>query len=115
MMTDRPSAKLAELLEKASPDDRKVIIGWLLESRFGVSASNPEDQWMVKRLRTAQMFGDIPTGETQLVTVRLPQELHGQLRNWCGEHGFTMASVIRGVVERFVSERRAAAEGDPSA
>jgi len=37
------------------------------------------------------------------------------LRNWCSEHGFTMASVIRGVVERFVSERREATEGDPSA
>ena len=113
-MTDRPAAKLAELLEKASPDDRKIIIAWLLESRFGVSATNPEDQWMVKRLRTLQMFTDLPTGESQLVTVRLPQELHGQLKNWCGEHGFTMASVIRGVVERFVSERRAAPEGDRS-
>ena len=108
-MPERPTAKLAELLEKASPDDRKVIIGWLLESRFGASA---EDQWTVKRLRTAQMFSDLPTGESQLVTVRLPQELHGQLRSWCGEHGFTMAAVIRGLVERFVSERRAATEGE---
>ena len=114
-MADRPWVKLAELLEKASPDDRKIIIAWLLESRFGVSATNPEDQWMVKRLRTLQMFTDLPTGESQLVTVRLPQELHGQLKNWCSEHGFTMASVIRGVVERFMSERRAAAEGNPSA
>jgi hypothetical protein len=114
-MPDRPAAKLAELLEKASPDDRKVIIAWLLESRFGVSAASAEDQWTVKRLRTLQMFGELPSGESQLVTVRLPQELHGQLRNWCGEHGFTMAAVIRGVVERFVSERREATEGDPSA
>jgi hypothetical protein len=114
-MADRPSAKLVELLEKAPPDDRKAIIAWLLEGKFGVSATNPDDQWTVKRLRTAQMFGDIPTGETQLVTVRLPQELHAQLRDWCAQHGFTMAAVIRGVVERFVSLRRAAAEGDPSA
>ena len=112
-MTDRPSAKLAELLEKASPDDRKVITGWLLESRLGVSAADAEDE--VERPRTVKLFSGLPLGESQLVTVRLPQELHGQLRNWCGEHGFTMASVIRGVVERFVSERRAAAEGDPSA
>ena len=112
-MTDRPSAKLAELLEKASPDDRKVIVGWLLESRLGVSAADAEDQ--VERPRTVKLFSGLPMGESQLVTVRLPQELHGQLRNWCGEHGFTMASVIRGVIERFVSERRAAAEGDPSA
>ena len=110
-MSDLPSAKLAELLEKASSDDRKIIVGWLLESRFGVPAASAEDQ----RLETTRLFSDLPLGESQLVTVRLPQELHGQLRNWCSEHGFTMASVIRGVVERFVSERRAAAEGGPSA
>lgn len=110
-MSDLPSAKLAELLEKASSDDRKIIVGWLLESRFGVPAASAEDQ----RLETTRLFSDLPLGESQLVTVRLPQELHGQLRNWCSEHGFTMASVIRGVVERFVSERREATEGDPSA
>lgn len=114
-MRDRPSAKLAELLEKASPDDRKVIVGWLLESRLGVSAASAEDQGTVEHPRTVRLFSDLPTGESQVVTVRLPQELHGQLKNWCSEHGFTMASVIRGVVERFVSERRAAAEGDRSA
>lgn len=112
-MADRPSEKLAELLEKASPDDRKAIVGWLLESRFGPSAVDAEDQ--EKRPRTVKLYSGLPLGESQLVTVRLPQEVHGQLRDWCGEHGFTMASVIRGVIERFVSERRASAEGEPSA
>lgn len=111
-MAEQPSVKLAELLEKASPDDRKAIVAWLLESRFAVSAADAEDQ--AERPRTVKLFSGLPLGESQLVTVRLPQELHGQLRDWCSEHGFTMASVIRGVVERFVSERRAAAEADPS-
>ena len=109
-MADRPTAKLAELLERASPEDRKIIVEWLLEGRSGVLAAGAEDQ----RLETTRLFSDLPLGESPLVTVRLPQELHGQLRNWCSEHGFTMASVIRGVVERFVAERRASAGDDPS-
>jgi hypothetical protein len=43
--------------------------------------------------------------ESQLVTIRLPAERHTQLRTWCSEHGFTMASVVRGLVERFLEEQ----------
>ncbi len=43
--------------------------------------------------------------ESQLVTIRLPAERHAQLRTWCSEHGFTMASVVRGLVERFLEEQ----------
>jgi hypothetical protein len=43
--------------------------------------------------------------ESQLVTIRLPAERHTQLRTWCAEHGFTMASVVRGLVERFLEQQ----------
>lgn len=47
-----------------------------------------------------------PVGEgTQLSTVRLPTESHAKLRDWCSTHGFTMAAVIRGLVERFLDEQ----------
>jgi len=55
----------------------------------------------------------LPSGEdSQLVTVRLPQEQHAQLRAWCSAHNFTMAAVIRGLLERFLEEE--AAVGDPA-
>jgi hypothetical protein len=50
-----------------------------------------------------QLGGWLPAGEeSQLVTVRLPAEQHERLRTWCAEHNFTMAAVVRGLIERFL-------------
>ena len=38
----------------------------------------------------------------QMVPVRFSSEQHAQLRQWCSEHGFSMATVIRGLVSRFL-------------
>jgi hypothetical protein len=38
----------------------------------------------------------------QVVPVRFTAEQHAQLREWCAEHGFSMATVIRGLVARFL-------------
>jgi hypothetical protein len=38
----------------------------------------------------------------QMVPVRFSTEQHAQLRTWCTEHGFSMATVIRGLVARFL-------------
>lgn len=45
------------------------------------------------------------TGPAAMLPVRLPPELHERLRAWSGEHGFSMASVVRGLVERFLDEQ----------
>jgi hypothetical protein len=37
-----------------------------------------------------------------MVPVRFSSEQHAQLRQWCSEHGFSMATVIRGLVARFL-------------
>jgi hypothetical protein len=41
-------------------------------------------------------------GPSTMLPVRLPPELHARLREWCAEHGFSMAGVVRGLVERFL-------------
>jgi hypothetical protein len=46
------------------------------------------------------------TGQ-QVVPVRFPAEQHAQLREWCAEHGFSMATVIRGLVARFLESQTA--------
>ena len=113
-MAERPSALLAELLENASTENRRVVTAWLLESRLGMSAAAAEDYWAVRRMRAAQVIGELSPGESRLVTVRLPQDVHGELEDWCTEHGFSTAAVVRGLVERFVAERRAAGGGEPA-
>ena len=45
------------------------------------------------------------SGPTAMLPVRLPPELHDRLRRWSNEHGFSMAGVVRGLVERFLDER----------
>ena len=46
----------------------------------------------------------------QMVPVRFPEPQYRRLKDWCGRHGFSMAVVVRGLVERFLDdqERRAA-------
>ena len=41
----------------------------------------------------------------QMVPVRFSSEQHAQLRQWCSEHGFSMATVIRGLVSRFLESQ----------
>ncbi len=42
----------------------------------------------------------------QMVPVRFSAEQHARLRTWCGEHGFSMATVIRGLVDRFLESQQ---------
>lgn len=43
----------------------------------------------------------------QMVPVRFSAEQHARLRAWCSEHGFSMATVIRGLVDRFLDSQQA--------
>jgi hypothetical protein len=117
MTTPRPepAKRLVELLETLPAEERAEITAWLLGQRHaglflrraawsglgvgaGAAAAAGEQ---VQRLT-----GALPAGEdSQLVTIRLPAERHAQLREWCLEHEFTMAAVVRGLVERFLEQQ----------
>jgi ParG len=43
----------------------------------------------------------------QMVPVRFSTDQHTRLRAWCTEHGFSMATVIRGLVDRFLDSQQA--------
>jgi hypothetical protein len=47
------------------------------------------------------------TGPVAMLPVRLPPELHERLRRWSTDAGFSMASVVRGLIERFLDEQAA--------
>ncbi len=38
----------------------------------------------------------------QLIPVRLSEDAHRRLKQWCAEHDFPMSVVVRGLVERFL-------------
>jgi hypothetical protein len=49
--------------------------------------------------------------EHQTFVCRLPDEQHAALKAWCNEHGFSMATVVRGLVENFLNAQAASAAG----
>jgi DNA-binding CsgD family transcriptional regulator len=48
------------------------------------------------------------SGPLRTLPVRFPEQQYQRLKAWCEEHKFPMAVVVRGVVERFLDERRPA-------
>lgn len=109
-----PAEKLASLLETLEPDDRKEITAWLLGRGTPGLAHLSRDavlglqRSLMTRIRDDLLAGrDVATGlvsgeNSQLVTVRLPTAQHERLRAWCNDHNFTMAAVVRGLIERFL-------------
>src|SRR4051794_22477298 len=133
-MDPTPAQKLAELLESAPAADRTAITAWLLESRAAPPATGPVEAeigtqfgvvpigalrqlgrtvissgqaevWLGDRPAERLRGALTPGQDSQLVTLRLPTERHAQLRQWCTEHDFSMAAVIRGLVEQFLEAR----------
>ncbi len=93
-----PPERLVELLETLPAEERQEITTWLLERSVGGFAA--------PFFGLRHLASTLPAGEdSQLVTLRLPADRHSQLRDWCAEHGFTMAAVVRGLVERFLEEQ----------
>ncbi|MBV9313364.1 MAG: hypothetical protein JO100_06350 [Pseudonocardia sp.] len=43
--------------------------------------------------------------QLQAVPIRLTSHQHSRLRHWCAQHNFTMATVIRGLVDQFLDSQ----------
>lgn len=77
------------------------------ELRAAVARSALHEPSTLATLFTAQK----PIGPDQImIPVRLSQAQHRRLKQWCAEHNFPMAVVVRGLVDRFLNswEKRAA-------
>jgi hypothetical protein len=99
-----PAEQLVALLETLPPEQRQELTSWLL----GTSVGQIGRAW-TPPLALHRLASSLPTGEdSQLVTIRLPADRHGALRTWCADHGFTMAAVVRGLVERFLEDQQRA-------
>jgi len=92
--------------------DRNLVYSWLLRRGFEAEEAGmltlpartrgpvttllQQDVTLARAAPLAQASGQ------QMVPVRFSSEQHAQLRQWCSEHGFSMATVIRGLVARFL-------------
>ena len=96
------------------PEQRDLVLTWLLRQRPGLSrqwtigarASEHAAELHALQLSAArQPTRGMPPTAQQVVPVRFPAQQHAQLREWCAEHGFSMATVIRGLVARFLESQ----------
>jgi hypothetical protein len=111
-------AEVVRLLVKAVatlPDaERDQVYAWFLDR--GITGSRPGSfagpgplprqlREMSATLLSLQTAGGLPGAQPvgqQVVPVRFAADQHAALRSWCSEHGFSMATVIRGLVARFL-------------
>ena len=115
---------LVRALSQLPPADRDRVYTWLLGTSLtpqpGVTGPLGHLGWAVKAeapparqqdfaeagaelVRT--LFRGAPAPAQQMVPVRFSVEQHARLRAWCTEHGFSMATVIRGLVDRFLDSQ----------
>jgi hypothetical protein len=109
-----PVRLLVHAVGQLPPGQRDLVLTWLLRQRPGLSR-----QWTqgarasehAAELHALQLtaFGQPGRGAApsaqQVVPVRFPAQQHAQLRDWCADHGFSMATVIRGLVARFLESQ----------
>jgi hypothetical protein len=135
----REDDKVARLLVKALralPErdrdivTRHLLISWLRRPESPVSLPGPpiaEGETFVQAIPqppsappwtgpnpAVQFLAGAPPTEAQIVPIRLPEAQHRALKTWSGEHGFSMASVIRVLVERFLEGQGVEVEGAPT-
>jgi hypothetical protein len=125
MVMGEPEPSPRELIARAveqglKPEERQKVTAWLLERSFGTRlgghsigigtaigsavATEQRERLLEVTFGSGSSAGG-RRGEHQVVPIRLPTDQHAALRDWCQEHGFTMATVVRGLVERFLEEQ----------
>jgi hypothetical protein len=99
---------LVKALAGLPPAERDEVYVWLLGRSMTGPYGSPQVPGRLRevssQLLALQNAGGPSAAQTgqQLVPVRFSADQHAQLRAWCAEHGFSMATVIRGLVVRFL-------------
>lgn len=116
MTPDAQSDTVADLVLKAldsfSASERRQVLSALIQSGLSPAPAPYPAQAMAPRSATEGFFSPgvraSAGGPPAVLPVRLPQDQLERLRTWCADHGFSMAVVIRGLVERFLESQRPA-------
>jgi len=108
---------------KALPEDeQQAIFAYFFERGTGVPQPPFFEQFIQEGMQRPEGEGDAGAGSManrrlsivnaltaksagpnhQLIPVRLSEDSHRRLKEWCAEHNFPMAVVVRGLVDRFL-------------
>ena len=119
------SRLLAQAVGQLPEADRDRVYSWLLRTglrpsragapgplarRLGWSLGAAAGSQTQTREWGAAVVSELVRGSSspaqQMVPVRFSADQHARLRTWCGAHGFSMATVIRGLVDRFLESQQ---------
>ncbi|MCQ4082210.1 hypothetical protein NGB36_16740 [Streptomyces sp. RB6PN25] len=122
-----PAELLLQAVDTLPKAERDRVLVWLIDPTpnsgqaawaqrsyaQGIASRVPElSPQMGEALR--RRFSAARGDELQAVPVRLTADQLATLRQWSQEHQFSMATVIRGLVGRFLEEQGAAAPSEAS-
>jgi hypothetical protein len=106
---DRAARLLLKALDSLTQRDRDLVLRNLLTGRIGSvsgrGSSHAHASEASLSLPEAKVGMEITRQVEQPLLVRLPADLHARFRRWATSHGFSMASVVRGLVERFLDDQ----------
>jgi hypothetical protein len=125
-MSDTVSVLIHKALQTLDADERDALLHGLLLGRLtegmpfsaGVVGPAAAPRVAVDRERLASLFGaqiepSAPGGtRLKVLPIRLPEADHKRLRQFCQASGFSMAVVVRTLVERFLDQYAAEAGPD---
>jgi hypothetical protein len=108
-----PVRLLVHAVGQLPPEQRDLVHTWLLRQRpglsrqwtLGVKASEHAAELQALQLSARRPGRGMTATAHQVVPVRFPAQQYTQLRDWCAEHGFSMATVVRGLVARFLESQ----------
>ena len=107
-------SSLSELLLKAvrglPQEEQDTVVRQLLDRHTAPTA--PPVPGRLTHLLADPAWGLMPrpgergTGSLRVVPVRFSAEQHDALKQWCESNDFSMAVVIRGLVDRFLASQQ---------
>ena len=106
-----PHSDVVELVLKAldslTAEERRRVLSALVEAAIVPGAATSARAAMPPSLSPEGWFspGLKSSAPASVLPVRLPTEQLERLRSWCADHGFSMAVVIRGLVDRFLDDQ----------
>ena len=103
---ERAVRLLLKALGSLSDRERDQVLGFLLlRERPDRPISFPPVEGALHTIEPVLTAGPQVDPVSRMLPVRLPAELHDRLRTWSTEHGFSMAAVARGLIERFLDQQ----------
>lgn len=105
---------LFKAMQSLPPEEQRAVLGYFVErgiasaqtpfyGPFAREGADPREAFLRGTWPQLPFMPPKPAGPNQqIIPVRLSEDAHGRLKQWCAEHNFPMSVVIRGLIDRFL-------------